>query len=488
MKIHVIEPRSEQRKKLRVCAYCRVSTEDEELENSLQNQISYYEEVIKSNPEYEFKGVYYDFGISGFKEKRPEFQKMLKEAKAGNIDLIITKSVSRFARNTYTTLKEVRELKDYGVGIFFELQNIYTLSEEGEVLITLLSAFAQAESESARIGAKMVYQRKYENGEPVQYLERSFGYKKKNDEYVPDEKEAKWVRKIYEMAAEGYTVAQITRFLNENQVRTVKGCKFIDCTVKRILQNEIYKGDYIMHKHYVNEERKLVKNNGEEDAWYVKNDHKPIVNKKLWDEAQKMLEKKRAYLDIKITAEELTEENYPYKGMIFCATCGYPLIRRIYSNGNRVSWICSGQKRFKSRFCKGVSIPDTELKKQNIVGKTYISEDRKNKGTKTFILIPEKEWEEKHKRKIHKSSVPELNEKNYPYKNMLFCKECGSFLTRMIRGDKVFWICNNYKRKGKNFCSGVTVPDEILRNLEGINSKIYIAKEGNKYSFTERRK
>lgn len=216
MQINIIEGRQEQKKKLKVCAYCRVSTDADEQENSLENQIRHYKDAIQSNPEYEYVGVYSDFAISGFKEKRPGLQQMLADARAGKIDLILTKSVSRFARNTTIVLQATRELKELNVGVFFELQNINTLSGEGELMLTILSAFAQAESESGSVGAKMVYQRKYEQGIPVQYLERSYGYTKNaKGEYVPEPSEAKWVKKIYEMAADGYTVAAITRFLQQ---------------------------------------------------------------------------------------------------------------------------------------------------------------------------------------------------------------------------------------------------------------------------------
>ena len=167
-----------EKKRLKVCAYARVSTEASEQENSLENQVSHYTEMIQSNPAYEFAGVYADFGISGFKESRPQFQKMMQDAKNGKIDLIITKSVSRFARNTAIVLKASRELKERNVGIFFELQNINTLTEAGELLLTILAAFAQAESESASESSKMAYLHRIENGEVVAYLERSYGYEK----------------------------------------------------------------------------------------------------------------------------------------------------------------------------------------------------------------------------------------------------------------------------------------------------------------------
>ena len=176
MEIQVIRPKKKLFRKLRVCAYCRVSSDEVELENSLENQISHYEEYLKANPEYEMVGIFHDFGISGFKEQRPGFQEMLEAARRKEIDLIITKSVSRFCRNTDTLLKTVRELKELGIGVLFELQDINTLSESGEVMLTVLAAFAQAESDNYRALAQMVYRRKFEAGIPVQHLERCLGY------------------------------------------------------------------------------------------------------------------------------------------------------------------------------------------------------------------------------------------------------------------------------------------------------------------------
>ncbi|MCR5753926.1 MAG: recombinase family protein [Acetatifactor sp.] len=283
MQVIIREAKLTETEKIRVCAYCRVSTDADEQENSLENQIRHYEDEITANPEYDFIGVYHDYAISGFKENRSGFQAMMQDARDGKIDLILTKSVSRFARNTAVLLKAVRELKTLNVGVLFELQNINTLSGEGELMLSVIATFAQAESESASVGAKMVYRRKYEAGIPVQYLERSFGYTKDVDgKYVPKVEEAKWVKKIYQMVADGYTPAAIRRYLNSENVKTVDGAQWCDSTVFRILENEIYKGDYIMHKHYVNEERKLVRNLGEEDAWYIEHDHKAIVSRKLW--------------------------------------------------------------------------------------------------------------------------------------------------------------------------------------------------------------
>lgn len=479
MEIQVIKPKKDKRKKIRVCAYCRVSTDAEEQENSLENQMTHYEKLIKSNESYVFMGVYSDFGISGFKESRPGFNQMVKDARDGKIDLIITKSVSRLARNTVTVLKVARELKEKGVGIFFELQNINTLTEAGELLLTILSAFAQAESESARIGAQMVYTHKYERGIAVQYLERSFGYtKNKKGEFVPDEKEAKWVRKMFEMAADGYTVAEIKRYIVSKNVRTIKGAEFTESTVIRILENEIYKGDYIMHKHFVNEDRKLVKNEGQVDAWYVTDDHKPIVSKRLWNKVQEQLKKRRKYRFTGSEIKEFTEENYPYMNHIYCVECGYPLYRRVYSNGNRLCWMCSGQKRYGKEFCKGINVPDLIVREWDFDGDIYIREIGRKKGIKEFTYLKESEWHKKYRKKKFVSKVPKLCEENYPYLRKLYCEKCGSRLVRQIgKYNEVYWICNGWKRKGKKFCEGIRISDETVRSWKEIDGRISVGKK-----------
>ena len=183
----------------------------------------------------------------------------------------------------------------------------------------------------------MVYRRKYEAGTPVQHLERCFGYTVgENGGYIPDPEEAPWLVKIFEMYAEGYNCNRIAQHLNEHGVRAAKGGIFRRTNVRHILESEIYKGDYIMHKYYVDDGRRNRINKGEVDAWYIKDDHVPLVSQKLWDAVQDRLAEMREYRATGSVVGERNEETYPYLHQIFCAECGYPLVRRVYSNGNRV--------------------------------------------------------------------------------------------------------------------------------------------------------
>lgn len=491
MQIHVIPPKDKTKVRQRVCAYCRVSTDAEEQENSLGNQIAHYRDAIQNNPNYEFIEVYYDFGISGYKEERPGFQRMLSDARAHKFDLIVTKSISRFARNTDTVLRTSRELRELGIGVLFELQRLNTLSQAGELMMTVMAAFAQAESENSCKLAKMSYRRKYEEGEPVYYLERSFGYKKDGiGSFVPDPEQAPWVEKMYRLCASGYNLHQIADYMNEHGVVTDLGARFTASTVLRILENEIYKGDYIMHKYFVDDFRREKRNRGDEDSWYIENDHKAIVSKKLWQKAQDALNRKREYLATGSEVGDLTADRYPYKDQLFCAECGHPLYRRIYSNGNRICWCCSGMRRYNKKFCSGINVPDSVVREWgNLPGSIYIRKEEDDLGKSTFKYVRETTWKKNHQRKDGDVStrVPELNAENYPYYKKIYCAKCGGRLVRQVSpNNSVHWVCNTRKRKGKDMCPGVRVPDVVIRSWGIFDTDICIDSTDQEYHYTEK--
>ena len=237
MRIKVIKPTAAtENKRLKVCAYVRVSTDSLEQEDSLDNQTAYFQDYIRSNLAWEFVGIYADQGISGFKENRPQFQKMIADARAGKIDLIVVKSVSRFARNTETVLKFSRELKSIGVGIFFELQNINTLSGAGELMLTIIAAFAQAESQGASDNANLTFKRKFEAGIPVHDLKYTFGFDtdEGGNTYIVEE-QAKTVRLIFDLAHKGVWPSKIRQYLNKHGIKGCSGGKWDDTGVHRAI-------------------------------------------------------------------------------------------------------------------------------------------------------------------------------------------------------------------------------------------------------------
>ena len=278
---------------MKTAVYCRVSNKHTELEDSLENQIRHYTDLITGDPGRELAGIYYDFGISGYKEHRPGFQKMLTDGRSGLFRQILTKSITRFARNTYTVLTTTRELKEYGIGVYFELQKIDTLSQEGELLLTLYAAFGQAESDANRVCTQMAIRRKWACGRSNSQLQRIFCYSRNADGTILPDKNALHVTRIFEMAADGVSPAQITKCLNESGIKTQNGKQFHRSSVTRILRNVEYKGDFIGQNHYVDENRRLRKNYGELPKYYFKGDHIPIVSEDLWNNAQSIFDRRK---------------------------------------------------------------------------------------------------------------------------------------------------------------------------------------------------
>ena len=277
-------------KDVRVAAYCRVSGRDEKRTDSLTNQKEYYARIIREHPGWNLIDVFYDYGISGYKATRKGFEALIEACHIGKVDMIITKSISRFARNTYTLLVTIRELSDLGVNIYFELQNTYTMSAEGELMLTLFAAFAQAESDSARQQTLMSIKRRYESGNPTRHLESCLGYKKTSSgNFVPDD-DAPIVAMIFEMAASGIPVYQITKYLNAKHYKTKRGKEFCRTGITRILRNPSYMGDFVYQRFYVDDARHIKPNHGERPLYRIKNDHPSIVSAEIWEAVQLKLD------------------------------------------------------------------------------------------------------------------------------------------------------------------------------------------------------
>lgn len=362
MRIKVIKPtKAVHQQKKKVCAYVRVSTDSLQQEDSLENQTTYFKGFITANPEWEFVGIYSDQGISGYKENRPGFQKMIEDARAGNIDLIVVKSISRFARNTETVLKFSRELKSIGVGIFFQLQNINTLSGAGELMLTVLAAFAQAESEGASANAKMTYKRKFESGIPAHGLESTFGYKANaQGDIVVDEEKAAVVRQMFDLAEQGIWPSKIKQYLNKNGVPGCAGGDWDDTAVFRVLHNVSYKGDLILQKTYRDSRRKQRKNEGQVDQWYIAENHQPIVPPKQWDKVQEILRKRSEHLQKpappKPDKPRSSQNTYPLSNLIYCPICGEKLIHK-WGKGKNEYWACKTNLKVGKDACKGIWLP-----------------------------------------------------------------------------------------------------------------------------------
>ena len=329
----------------RVAAYCRVSTDSEEQLTSYVNQKKFYTDMIARNTEWQFAGLYADEGISGTRaDKRPEFNNMIKACLAGKIDYIITKSVSRFARNTVDCLDYVRMLRAKGIGIFFEEQNIDTLKSDSELYLIIYAGFAQSESESISKNITWSYRKNFEDGKPIFMYKRLLGYQKGEDgepEIVPQEAEI--VERIFAMYLSGMTVDVISRQLqSENIIIPGKKFSFGKNMVMNILKNEKYCGDCILQKTVtvdcISKTRK--KNEGEAPMYIVENSHPAIISREMFNRAQEELSKRKARSPqsqkTAITASGKYSK-YALTDVLICAECG--------SRYKRVTWTSLGQKR-----------------------------------------------------------------------------------------------------------------------------------------------
>jgi site-specific DNA recombinase len=385
MHVRIIEPLEKTQKvKKKVCAYARVSTDSESQGESIENQITYYERTITGNPEYEFVGVFADKGITGTTEDRPEFQRMLELCRESKIDLIITKSISRFARNTTIVLKYIRELKDMGIEVRFEKENINTLSGDGEFMLAVLSSFAQEESKSVSENLKWRIKKKFEKGELIINTTRFLGYDK--DEYgelVINPNEAEIVERIYKEYLSGKGSFTIAKELNEEGIQTVTGASWHDSTILSILKNEKYKGDAILQKYFIPDNIKKIKvrNKGEVDSYYIEDNHTPIITSEMWEKVQKEI-KRRAEIKGNIEGDtEKYKKRYPLTGMLYCSKCGAPLKRRVWNSKfscKKIVWQCSTYVKYGKNACEGTSIDDEVISRVNIKEPIILKEEIRN--------------------------------------------------------------------------------------------------------------
>lgn len=343
-------------KKLRVCAYARVSTGKDAMLDSLANQVSYYSKYIQSKKEWLYVGVYSDEAISGTKATRPGFQKMINDAKNGKIDLIITKSISRFARNTVTLLETVRELKAIGVGVYFEEQRIQTISKEGELMLTILASYAQEEARSVSENMKWRVRKNFAEGIPYKLTILGYRLTKGKITIVPEEAEI--VKLIYKKYLEGKGTLTIARELNQMNIHTRFGNKFAHNSIRLILTNITYTGDLLLQKKYRNNylEKKTTRNKGELPQYYVEDSHEPIIDKETFAMVQEMIKAKA-----KKPTLSSKENDCVYKGMIKCAHCGRAYIRKTTTQGRHAIWRCSNYIMNGKEVCSNPAVMDDEV-------------------------------------------------------------------------------------------------------------------------------
>ena len=346
----------------RVAAYCRVSTDSEEQINSYTAQKAYYTQKIEESQDWELAGIFADEGITGTSmKKRKEFNRMITACKRGGIDLILTKSLSRFARNTVDCLETVRMLKARGIGVIFEKENINTLTESSEFLITLFSGFAQAESESLSVNIQLGLRMAMKEGKVNFHYRSMLGYQRGADgkpEIVPEEAEV--VRRIYRRYLEGCSEGQIQRELTQAGIATARGVKaWSHQVVHSILTNEKYAGDALLQKTFTTDciSKTVKKNTGELPQYYIKDNHPAIVPRDIYQRVQEEMARRTSKRKVMQKSGKTEQGKYSAKyalsERLVCGECGSPYKRCTWSrNGvKRIVWRCVSRLEFGKKYC-----------------------------------------------------------------------------------------------------------------------------------------
>ena len=362
------QEKDEDKPKLRVAAYCRVSTDSEEQATSYEAQIEHYTEYIQKNPEWELAGIFADEGLSGTDtRKRGEFNRMIEECMAGKINMVITKSISRFARNTLDCLKYIRQLKDRNIPVFFEKENINTMDSKGEVLLTIMASLAQQESQSLSQNVKLGLQYRYQQGLVQVNHNRFLGYTKDEEgRLVIEPEEAEVVKRIYREYLEGASLAQIGKSLEADGILTAAGKeKWRPETLKKILQNEKYIGDALLQKTYTVDflSKKRVKNNGIVPQYYVENSHEPIIPRDLYMQVQEEMVRRVNLHSGAKRKKRVYSSKYALSSIVYCSKCGDIYRRIAWNNRGKHStvWRCCTRVEHGPKKCDAPTIQESDL-------------------------------------------------------------------------------------------------------------------------------
>ena len=350
-RIEPILPIIKTRKK--VAAYARVSMETELLHHSLSAQVSHYSSLIQSNPEWEYAGVYADEGITGTStKKRDEFNRLMKDCDAGKIDLVLVKSMSRFARDTVDTLNATRHLKDLGIDVFFEREGIHSMSKEGELLLTLLASFAQAEAESISQNVKWGIRKRFKLGIP-NGNKAPYGYRWNGDGFSIIPEQGTVVKEIYRRYLAGESAYIIAKRLADKGIKGQSGVPMDDSTIKNILSSNSYTGTMILQKNFFTEGHKRKKNRGELPMYAVEEMFEPLVSEADFEQAKQIMKER---------AESMPNRNpelTAFSGRVRCANCGCSISRRTSKYGKK--WVCNTKERKGKGICDFRDIYETEL-------------------------------------------------------------------------------------------------------------------------------
>jgi len=486
----------------RAAGYARLSLEDSGRPgaDTIESQMEMVRNYIETQPDMEFTAMHCDNGHTGTSFSRPGFDSLMQDVKDGKADCIVVKDLSRFGRNYREAGNYIERIFPFmGVRFVALTDNFDTLHAERTddgYIVPLKNMLNEMYSRdmSKKVGTALAEKRK--RGELTGAVWAVYGYRKCADDphkIEPDEETAPVVQEMFRMRADGMSYYKIVQELNRRGIPApsryhylkgdTKCARYADVVwqpqvARRILCNEVYLGHMVQGRwrrsFYEEKQRHTVP----EQEWVVvRNTHEPLVDENTFRIVQDMAAKQKAgYLQGLGKHDELGKKPNILRKLIFCAECGYPLYPRVYSHGNRLNWGCSGTKRYGKEFCVGINVPDSVIRGWDFGDSIYICTSDSGRGVRDFSYLKEQSWKRRHKKKRFQSEVPELTEEDYPYMKKLHCALCGNRMVRHMTtpAQNVYWICNGNKRKGKDFCVGVRVPDEVVRSWENIDSDIYI--------------
>ena len=463
-RIQATLPRVEKRK--RVAAYARVS--DDELLHSLSAQVSYFSFYIQSNPEWEYVGVYADEAITGTsRKKRDDFNRLIADCEAGLIDLVLVKSISRFARDTVDTLQVTRRLKELGIDVYFEREQIHSMSDEGELLLTLLASFAQEESRSISENIKWAIRKRFQAGIPNGH-KAPYGYKWDGEMFRIISEQGKVVRDIYKRYLAGETAYSIAKGLEADGVVGQSGVVMDDSTVKNILTSFSYTGTMILQKNYINENHVRKHNKGELPQYAVEEMFEPLVTVEEFMKAQQIKAER---------AQAMPNKDYKktaFSGIVKCGCCGHSISRRTSKYGKK--WNCNTRERKGKTACEFRPIYETELMEATVTALGMDSFDEEAVGRKVEQITIYLDGIEFLLNNGSMKKVMRAYQKGYSgFSKKLICGCCGG----MLESDTWKMGPAGQKQKVKVWncksCSAKRVLDEEVRLAarETLQSKDY---------------
>lgn len=351
-------PQIVKRKKLiRAAAYARVSIEKDASILSLSAQVEYYTKYIQQNPDWTMAGIYIDEAKTGTKDTRENFVRLIKDCENGLVDFVITKTVSRFARNTVDLLSTCRRLKELGIDVYFEAQNIHSISDEGELMLTLLASLAQEEARSDSENMRWRVRKNFEEGKPWNVI--IYGYRYKNGSFEIEPREAAVVREIFSDYLNGLGYNAIAAKLNaRSETQPMHTDAWAPSTIRHMLTHYIYTGNLLLQRFY-NENyitKKTIINKGELPMYHAEDTHKPIISKETWKAVQEEMQRR----ELKFRGNNKSRPEFPFTGKILCDCCKKNYRRKTTATG--VVWICSTYNSKGKAFCKkSKQIPETTL-------------------------------------------------------------------------------------------------------------------------------